>query len=265
MGSETFHEALGITRVDERTFTSPLHPAYHLWNGSFIHGGYSMAVAAQAMAEATGRPHPVTLTSHFMDRVDLAPVTIDVEVLRTGGRHTTAQAVLWQDDVPKLRLIGTYGDTSLAEGPSRHGPPPACPPWDECIGRGFPSPWKDQFEGVLDPATAGFVDGRPGGGMEVRGRMRFHQDEPIDGAALVMLSDVLVSPSLEAGDAQFGWIPTVELTVHVHDGTYRGEVLGLIRTDHLSTGYATEDVELWSADGSRFLAAARQLALIRGR
>lgn len=263
MNDDTFHEALGLTRVDEHTFTTDLHAAYHLWHGTFIHGGFSMAVGAQAMALASGRPGAATLTAHFLEQVDLVPTTIHTEVLREGGRHSTVRARLVQDGRDRVVFTGVIGDVAAAKGPTRHRPAPSVPAWEGCVDTGFPSSFKQHVDGRLDPATAGFLKGVPSGSDFVQGRLRFHSDEVIDAPALAFLADVLISPSIEVGEAAMGWIPTVELTVHVHDPTWRGEVLARIWTDHVTGGYATEDVELWSGDGERLLAVGRQLALVR--
>lgn len=261
--TETFADAARTTPLDERTWTSPLHEAYNLWRGTFIHGGFGMAVAVDAMAQAAGRPDPVTITAHFLEQVKLEEARIEVDVLRSGGRHSTVAAELVQGGVTKIRLTGTFGDTAAADGPSFHRPPPVCPEWDDCAETGFPGGFTTHVDARIDASTAGFMQGTPSGSNASAGRLRFRSDEPVAGPALAFLSDVMFSPAIEMGVAQLGWIPTVELTMHVHDASYVGEVLTVIRTDHLSEGYATEDVEIWSGDGTRFLAAARQLALVR--
>ncbi|MFT5222509.1 MAG: hypothetical protein ACI867_000812, partial [Glaciecola sp.] len=140
---------------------------------------------------------------------------------------------------------------------------PSCPPWDDCLTTGFPHAFETHIQGRLSPDSAGFLTGAPSGSNVLTGRLRLRADEPVAGPALTFLSDVMMSPSVEMGLAGMSWIPTVELTVHVHDSSHVGEVLTSIRTDHLSNGYATEDVEIWSGDGTRLLAVARQLALVR--
>ncbi len=261
--TDSFHDALQLERLDEATFRSPLHPAYHLWNGSFVHGGYAMALGSHAMALAAERPDAVTLSAHFLEQVDLQPATVHTEVLRRGGRHATVRATLRQDGRDRVVLTGVFGDVAAAKGPTRHSEAPDVPAWDVCIDSGFPRAFSEHVEGRLDPATAGFLRGEPTGLAYVQGRLRFRTDEVVGAPALAFLCDVLISPSIEVGEAQMGWIPTVELTVHVHDPSWRGEVQARIWTDHVTGGYATEDVEVWSGDGTRLLAVGRQLALVR--
>lgn len=148
--TETFASAATTTQRDARTWVSPLHEAYHLWGGTFVHGGFSMAVAVDAMIRACDRPDPVTVTAHFLEQVQLEDARVEVDVLRSGGRHSTVAAQLLQGDATKLRLLGTFGDLAAASGPSHHAVAPDCPPWDHCIGTGFPQGFTRHVEGRLD-------------------------------------------------------------------------------------------------------------------
>ncbi|HEV7624932.1 MAG TPA: thioesterase family protein, partial [Streptomyces sp.] len=56
-----------------------------------------------------------------------------------------------------------------------------------------------------------------------------------------------------------GWVPTVELTVHVRARPASGPLRVSVSTVNLAGGYLEEDVQIWdSAD--RLVAQSRQLA-----
>jgi acyl-CoA thioesterase len=59
-----------------------------------------------------------------------------------------------------------------------------------------------------------------------------------------------------------GWVPTVELTVHLRRRPAPGWILGQFRTSDLADGRMIEDGMLWDETG-RLIAQARQLALVR--
>ena len=63
----------------------------------------------------------------------------------------------------------------------------------------------------LDPATAGWTRGRPGGSAEVRGWVRPVDGRAVDPLLLLTVADALPPVTFDLGIP--GWVPTVELTV----------------------------------------------------
>ncbi|MFN5883661.1 MAG: thioesterase family protein, partial [Burkholderiales bacterium] len=59
-----------------------------------------------------------------------------------------------------------------------------------------------------------------------------------------------------------GWVPTVELTVHVRRRPAPGWMLGQFRTLDLSDGRMIEDGWVWDSQG-QLVVQSRQLALVR--
>ncbi|MFT4822799.1 MAG: acyl-coenzyme A thioesterase PaaI-like protein [Halioglobus sp.] len=54
-------------------------------------GGYLMAVGARAMADAS-RPHPVSVTAHFLSPGAAGPVTVAPTIIKQGRTFSTVRS-----------------------------------------------------------------------------------------------------------------------------------------------------------------------------
>lgn len=95
----------------------------------------------------------------------------------------------------------------------------------------------------------------------MRGWLSFTDGRPPDALALLLFADSMPPPIFRVL-GQRGWIPTVELTVHIRARPAPGPVAGIFRTRHLTGGLLEEDGRLWDSAG-RLVAISRQLALLR--
>lgn len=237
--------------------------------GGLVNGGILLAVAARALASATGRPHPVTITGHYLRAVRPGPLTVDTEVLRP-GRHAYARALVRvADGSPVLAVTGTFTDLNDAVGPTLglgDHPPlldrAATTPWPPADGGGdvdAPSVF-NLFRHRVDPAGFGWALGEPGGQAVVESwaEPAVGDWDPLD---LLVLVDVYPPPVFNTGKVEVGWVPTLELTVQVR-GLPRGAEPVTCRfwTSSVTDGYLEEDALVRDATG-RLLAVSRQLAL----
>jgi acyl-CoA thioesterase len=105
------------------------------WNiGNNPNGGYTLAIAARAMLEASGRPDPLTVTAHYVAVPQMGEVRIRVQTVRAGRRYATLSADMTQGDKDLVRVIGAFGDLDAMAGPTRvAGAPPALPPPERCL------------------------------------------------------------------------------------------------------------------------------------
>ncbi len=98
--------------------------------GGNANGGYMLAIAARAMAAATGRPDPVTITAHYLAPGRAGAVSVDVDVVKQGKRFSVATAAMHADGRRLLQVLGTFVNLAqAASGVERiESAPPDLPP-----------------------------------------------------------------------------------------------------------------------------------------
>jgi acyl-CoA thioesterase len=234
--------------------------------GPYPNGGYILLIAMSAIREELEHPDPFTVTAHYFTPTTHGPVDIEVERVRGGRAHSTAMARMLQDGRERARILANYGDHSASEGPTVvQAAPPAMPPPEECEDAGPARPMpnglvaaiRDRIEWRLAPGTVGWMRGERTGRAEVGGWVRFADGRPIDTHSLPLVADSL--PPAVFDVAPGGWVPTLELTVHVRARPAPGWLRAWFRTRFLVDGYLEEDGELWDEQG-RLVAMSRQLA-----
>ena len=166
-----------------------------------------------------------------------------------------------------MRIIGAFTDLTTREGPTRiSARPPDIPAPDDCeslldltqrAGRAVPEVM-NRFDLRLPPDSPW---GRPGEGdpFEITGWIRFRDGAPPDSLSAVAFADAF--PPTILGAVAGGWVPTIELTVHLRGRPAPGWLLGTFRTRVLVDGLLEEDGELWDSEG-RPVALSRQLAMV---
>lgn len=236
------------------------------WNiGQTANGGYAMVAAVRALREVTGRPDPLSVTTHFLRPVDTpGPATIDAELVKRGRTVSVGRATLEVDGRLRLTTIGAFGDltTDIGSGRSVGVDPPAVAPAERCVPRaeldqGVDLPILDRVDVVLDPSCA-----RAAGSDRavVSGWVRFTDGSDPTAIALTMFADVF-PPSLYPLIGSVGWVPTIELTVHVRRRPAPGWVLARFECDDLVGGRMIETGSLWDTTGA-LVARSRQLGLL---
>jgi len=228
-------------------------------------GGYLLAVATRALAAATGRPDPVTVTGHYLSPGQPGSVRITTQILKQGKRFATGTATMFSGARPLLAVLGTLGDLSQAQGPELvEGAPPELPPPGQCVrlqpAGTFPPPFIGRVDLRLHPDDAAFAAGRQSGRPLMRGWFRLPAAEHIDSLALLCAVDAFPPTAFNAR-LPVAWTPTVELTAHIRASPAPGWLRCRFSTRFVTAGFLEEDGEVWDSTG-RLVGQSRQLALV---
>ncbi|MET9044620.1 thioesterase family protein [Streptomyces sp. NPDC004362] len=271
IGDSEFDRDTAVTLREPGVYGIDLSAGWTIINA--VNGGYLLAVLGRALGDALPHRDPFTVSAHYLTASQPGPAVIRTDVVRTGRTLSTGQASLFQYDdegreVERIRVLASYGDLdSLPDDVRTSAKPPAIPPPDRCFGpEDGPAPVSgssaitDRLKLRLDPATLGWALGSPSGKGEMRGWFGLADGRDADPLSLLLAVDALPPTAFELGIT--GWVPTVELTVHVRCRPAPGPLRVSITTRNLAGGFLEEDAEVWdSAD--RLVAQSRQLARVR--
>lgn len=239
------------------------------WNiGPNPNGGYVLALLVDAMARESGdtHPDPLTVTAHYLRPTSAGgSAEIAVDLVRRGRRHTHLEATLTQE-TERVRVLAVFGNLEEVSGQTVvRGAPPVLPPPDACAARGsVPGPvmegmtFVDRFDTRLSP-TVGWVRGEQSEVAEVCGWTRFADGRDPDTRSLPLFADAMPPAVFALGPT--GWVPTIELTVHVRARPAPGWLRARFETRFLVDGYLEEDGEIWDSE-DKLVAQSRQLAML---
>lgn len=249
------------------------------WNiGDNPNGGYLVAVVLGAIAQlSTEHPDPLSVTTHFLrPGVPDAPCDVEVDLIRRGRTLTTARARLIQQGKPRLEVLAAFGDlgVSTAEKSPVTLVAPELPSPLDCPERsgsaqGVELPILDRVEIRVNPADAplaaqplgdGAAPSSGGGRAEISGWIRLRDQTPTSSIAAVAFTDAF-PPALFGLLGVIGWVPTIELTVHVRRRPATPWLRGRFVTDDLQGSRMIESGALWDEEGN-LVAQSRQLGLL---
>ena len=242
------------------------------WNvGRNQNGGVLLATVAQALGGVAGHPDPFADTGHYLGAATNGPASVRTTVVKPGRTYATATGELWQDERERVRVLGSFGD--FAARPPEVGiaaEPPSLPAIDACadlfdlltakVGERSLTKSLRNFEIRVDP-DGGWGPAAEPSRPSLQGWVRFRDEETVTPMMLLALADGF-PPSI-LGHTEIGWLPTVELTVHVFGAPPVDEpwLRAELHSRNIVGGLLDEDGELWAADG-RLVARFRQLAML---
>ncbi|MFE4700936.1 thioesterase family protein [Streptomyces sp. NPDC056738] len=271
IGDSEFDRDTAVTPRGNGVYDVDLSAGWTIINA--VNGGYLLAVLGRALADALPHSDPFTVSAHYLTASQPGPAVVRTDVVRTGRTLSTGQASLFQYDdegreVERIRVLASYGDLdSLPDDVRTTARPPAIPPMDQCFGpQDAPAPIPgssaitDRLFLKLDPATLGWALGAPSGKGEMRSWFGLADGRDADPLSLLLAVDALPPTAFEIGLS--GWVPTVELTVHVRCRPAPGPLRVSITTRNLAGGFLEEDAEVWDSQ-DRLVAQSRQLARAR--
>lgn len=233
-------------------------------------GGYALTPVLRAMGRAGGHPDPLSVTTHFLRPVrprSGGVAAVRTAVVRQGRTTTVCTGTLEHDGSDRLTAIGAFGDVDELVGVDLPitVPPPEIPPPDACVHRselaqGVDLAILDRLDVRIHPDHA--VSGAAPAAV-LDGRIRFADGTDPTALALPLFTDAF-PPSLYVLAGRVGWVPTIELTVHVRRRPVAGWIQARFECDDLSRGRMIESGSLWDASGA-LVARSRQLGLLLAR
>jgi len=227
-------------------------------------GGYALASTLRAVASlAPDHPDPVSVTTHYLRPSQAGqPAEIEVEVVRHGRRTSTLRSMMSQEG--KSRITSLITMTDLGQWPPDRYldiPPMLLPDPESCVDRsllpqGVELPILSRVDVRLDPATI-----EPGASDQalIAGWIRFADGTEPSVMSLPLFADAF-PPSPLSLLGRVGWIPTVELTVHIRAHPKPGWIRACFRARDIGGGMLVEDGLLWDSSDA-LVAQSRQLAL----
>jgi acyl-CoA thioesterase len=258
-----FDDETRLTALGDGAFEGQVSPDWSI--GSNPNGGYLLALAAKSIAALTPEhPDPLSITVHYLrPGLGSQPFRIHAQVLRSGRQLSTCRATLMQDDSARIEVMAAFGNLGAGAPAVIEPPAPAIAPPEQCIPRsgdqqGIKLPIMDRLDIRLHPDE---VQTKVGGRAQITGWIRFKDARAPDPIAALLFADAF-PPSVFGRIGATGWVPTVELTVHLRRRPAHGWIRGQFRTGDLADGRMIEDGTLWDANG-RLIAQSRQLALVR--
>ncbi|MFG3121810.1 thioesterase family protein [Streptomyces sp. NPDC017615] len=271
IGDSEFDRDTEVVRREPGVYDIDLSAGWTIINA--VNGGYLLAVLGRALADTLPHPDPFTVSAHYLTASQPGPAVVRTETVRSGRTLSTGQASLFQYDaegneVERIRVLASYGDlAALPDDVRTTAVPPAIPPLDRCLGPADGPAPVDGSSAIterlmlkLDPATVGWAVGAPSGKGEMRAWFGLADGRDADPLSLLLAVDALPPTAFEIGLT--GWVPTVELTVHVRHRPAPGPLRVSITTRNLAGGFLEEDAEVWDSE-DRLVAQSRQLARVR--
>jgi acyl-CoA thioesterase len=267
----TFDEATAVRRTGDGRYEMRPDPRFAAppsgQGPPAVNGGLLIAVMLRAVLDGSAHPYPVATNAHFLRVPAIAPAQVEVTWLKHGKTAAMARASLVQDGSPMIEAMVSTGSLpdpaggstdGATPGPSWTGAPPELPPPAECTPMPR-TPFGEQVDVRLDPATAGWLNRDPAGTPEMRGWFRLRGGREPDAYVLAFAVDAL--PPVVFGLGALGWAPTVELTWHMRAVPAPGPLRLAARSRHVAGGWFDEESEVWDAAG-RLVAQSRQLARV---
>jgi acyl-CoA thioesterase len=270
-----FDEEIAVEPVEGRAgaYAGSFDAGWRIGNG--VNGGVVMCLATTALRERLdvegAHGDPLAFSGYFLTPSMPGPVEVTTEVLRVGRTMSTAQVSVSQRGpdgavVERMRALACFGDLDASATVLQTAPPPDMPPPEDCVSSTDAPEFLaaatllERIEIRLDPATAGWVAGRPSGRGEMRGWLRLLDGREPDPVMLLFALDALPPVAFNLGI--LGWAPTLEFTGHVRARPAPGWLRVELSSRNVTAGLMEEDAMVWDSEG-RFVAQSRQLCGIR--
>jgi acyl-CoA thioesterase len=256
-----FDHDISLVQLDRFLFKGVVSQAWCINNTP--HGGYLMALVANAMLQVSGKKSTPIITANFAARCVPGEVEISVEKFSHSSQFERFQARVVQNGGEKIRALGTFTHLNGAAERRYETTAPEVAAVEECFE--MPAmPGYTLFEQVsvhLDPACSGWLSGRWTEKSEHKGWFGFKNPRPYDISAILLAADAF-PPPVFASQGMVAWVPTLELSVNIRSLPAGDRLKCVFRSRFISNGLLDEDGELWDETGE-LVAISRQISQFR--
>lgn len=264
----TFAEATRVVpRAVAGEFDVDLHERWSV--ADTPHGGYLLAVLAEAARAVAGENHPhlTAVSATFVRAPQPGPAVATVEVLGTGRAATQVRATLAQDGAPKVVALITQGLLTDDDPWWSRRPPAEMPDPDAClpagvrpIGAGFEVALMEYVDSRVDPDSLRFATDKPTGRGLVKAYQRLRDGTDWDPSSLLVPLDFGPPASFDLGIT--GTVKTMQLTAFVRVLPAPGAVLCELQANQVDRDRMDETITLWDSKG-RMVGQSHQIAMVR--
>ncbi|MEM8768858.1 MAG: thioesterase family protein [Pseudomonadota bacterium] len=261
-----YDDEIAVTRLDDNHYRGHVHGSWNI--GDNPNGGYLVSIALNALLDALPHPDPVSVTTHFLRPGSPdADCDVTIDIVRTGRTLSTARATLSQDGKERITMLAACADLDTSAGVDTPLTleAPTLPAPEDCVQRsektqGLHLPILSRLDTRLDPSCAKAGES---GRARMAGMIRFSDERDPDTRSLLLFTDAF-PPSPLPYLGLIGWVPSLELTVHVRRRPAPGWIFAEFESKDLNEGRMLESGALWDSTGA-LVAQSRQLALVMNR
>ena len=269
---QKFQNAIDIKQNKDASFT--VEPNTDYFVGNTPHGGYLMAIMHKALI--TVLPHSTAISSsvQYLDRIDPKPISLAVEVFKSGKGSSSGIVKLIQDERICTTFTGTCSDFHHMKGfDGLEKPLPEIfndkdkkdyipLNYDE-ITKGFTPSFIHQLECSIHPDQVWWRRDKDEDISNYEARccafLKMEGGLP-DQFCLSFYSDIL-PPVVCNKYGALGWVPTITLTTHIRQLPSTEIIFADFIATDINKGYFEQDCNLWDLNGN-LVASSRQLTRI---
>ena len=262
MSASAFDAETAVVTRGDGQYDVRLSTAWDI--GDNANGGYAMLPVLRALRQESGHSDPLSITTHFLRPIQGGgDAQIDTSLVRRGRSVSVLTGALTVAETQRLTVSAVFGDIDDHElGTGIDIPAPTIPPPEECLNRaellqGVALPIASRIDVRVPADSAVASESKP---AISEGWVRLSDGTPPTTLSLPLFADAF-PPSLFAKLGSVGWVPTIELTVHVRRRPADGWIQARFECDDLIGGRMIESGTLWDSAG-RVVARSRQLGLL---
>ena len=113
-GYPKFLSDTAVTQIDENIWEAKLTDSWSI--GGVANGGYSMATAARALSESLDHKDPLSITGHYLSRVEPGKALLEIEKLNIGRSVSTAFLKFMLGGEERISFTSCFTDFFKSKG-----------------------------------------------------------------------------------------------------------------------------------------------------